>query len=83
MVAVDVDDGDEAVDVGPGAGEAVAEVEGQQLLLRRVEPVSRRQQRIATGAGFHHRRRRSPSCAAVHVPVRADDDRSIDRCETV
>jgi hypothetical protein len=43
MVGVDVDDGDEVVDLWPGASEAVAEVEAQQLLLRRVEPVPRRE----------------------------------------
>ena len=46
VVAVDVDDGDEVLDLGPGAGEAVAEVEAQQLLLRRVEPVPRREHLI-------------------------------------
>jgi hypothetical protein len=56
MVAVDVDDGDEVLDLGPGAGEAVAEVEAQQLLLRRVETVPRREHRImiaATTTTFH------------------------------
>ena len=43
MVVVDVDDGDDAVEVrAGGAGEVVAEVEAQQLLLRRVEPEPRR-----------------------------------------
>jgi hypothetical protein len=34
------------VDLWPGASEAVAEVEAQQLLLHRVEPVPRRGRRI-------------------------------------
>jgi hypothetical protein len=43
VVAVDVDDGDDAMDVRPGgAGEVVAEVEAQKLVLRRVEPEPRR-----------------------------------------
>ena len=64
MVAVDVDDGDEELDLGPGAGEAVAEVAAQQLLLRRVEPVPRREHRImiitAATTTFH----RSPAAIA-------------------
>jgi hypothetical protein len=40
VVAVDVDDGDEPLRVGPGAGEEVPEVEAQQLLLRRIEQES-------------------------------------------
>jgi hypothetical protein len=59
VVAVDVDDGDQVLDDGPGAGEPVPEVEGQQLLLRRVEPESRRQQWITaatTTMAFHYRR---------------------------
>lgn len=58
VVAVDVHDGDQVLDDGLGAGEAVPEVEGQQLLLRRVEPESRRQQQRITAAttttAFHH-----------------------------
>ena len=43
VVAVDVDDGDDTVEVrAGGAGEVVAEVEAQQLLFRRVEPEPRR-----------------------------------------
>jgi hypothetical protein len=67
MVAVDVDDGDEVLDLGPGAGEAVAEVEAQQLLLRRVEPVPRREHRImitATATATSH------PCLQQHDPDR-------------
>jgi hypothetical protein len=54
VVAVDVDDGDEVLDVGPRAGEAVAEVEAQQLLLRWIEPEARRVEWIvATTRRFH------------------------------
>jgi hypothetical protein len=43
VMAVDVDDGDNAVDVRPsGAGEVAAEVEAQKLVLRGVEPKPRR-----------------------------------------
>jgi hypothetical protein len=43
VVAVDVNDGDKAVDVRPGgAGEVVTEIEAQKLVLRGVEPETRR-----------------------------------------
>jgi hypothetical protein len=48
MEAVDVDDGDEPLHVGPRAGEEVPEVEAQQLLLRRIEPEARREEWVDT-----------------------------------
>lgn len=61
MVAVDVDDGDQALDAGPAAGEAVPEEEAQQLLLRRVEPEARREEWIGSGSS-HRRFHASNSC---------------------
>ena len=61
---VDVDDGDDALDVVAEAVELVAEVEAYQLLLRRVEAVPRREAGGGHAAGRSARARTSRPAAS-------------------